>query len=378
MGITLGAALEAGLKVKAVLRISILINVVAASVVLSAQIARSPVYTVDLSSLVPMDKKVFLVGSLAFLTDDTLAVSICSNVGCNLETIDFQGEKPRVIARSEEFENYRALFRAPDGGVILGRIRTSEHEGAVLLDSNLKFEQLISSARLLVSDISVTGETFVKQQKGNWAAFKMNQPPVLLRHGIGRVLCVSDDAVVYLNDGIVHVEGLDGKSLGTFESRLKSSEFLRIHLLGHDRLWFESGSRVEILDFDGKLLYKLRSEYGWGFREGQTADGSRLLYDRYTRHASIAQHVKEDTIAIATLGMGVANEDDNGEMVRVIDTANGKQCFEWDSKTGILPAGDYHADINPSGQLVAIVTQANLRVYRLPEDCALHSSSFFQ
>jgi len=353
------------------LRLLVLIHTIAASTVLSAQTTPSALYTVDLSSLVPKGKQIYLVGSLTFLTDHTLALSMCSNAGCNLETIDLQGENPRLLARSDEFENYRALFRAPGGGVVLDHVRTEDRQGAVLLDAALKSAQLFPKIKFLDSRISTSGETFVEQLNGNlWVVSKMDRPPVRIRTGTGRALCISDDAVVYLNDGTVHVEGLDGKSLGEFGAGLSSERLLRVHLLGRDRLWFASGSVVEIRSFDGRVLRKLKSEDGWGFREGQTLDGSRLLYDRYTRHVSIGQRIKEDATAIATMGMGVADEEANGEMVRVIDTVNGKQCFEWDGTAGILLAGDYHADIDPSGRFVAIMTRANLRIYPLPKDCS--------
>lgn len=355
---------------KALLRLSILIAI-AVPTVLCAQTTPSVLYAIDLSSLVPKGKQIYLVGSLAFLTDNRLALSVCSNSGCNLEMMDLQGEKPRLIARSDKFQNYRGLFRAPGGGVVLDHVRTEDWQGAVLLDADLKSAHLIPKIKILDFHISTTGGTFVEQLNRNlWGAYKMGRPPLSIRTGVGRVLSVSDNAVVYVNDGDVHVEGLEGKSLGSFQINRRSEHLLRVHILGHDRLWFATGSRVELRGFDGRVLRKLDSEDGWGFREGQTSDGSRLLYDRYTRHVSTAQRIKEDATAIATMGMGVGDEEANGEKVRVIDTANGKQCFEWESTTGILLAGDYHADIDPSGQLVAIMTRSDLKVYRLPKDCS--------
>ena len=355
---------------KPLLCLGILIAV-AGPTVLCAQTKPSALYTVDLSSLVPKGKQIYLGGSLVFLTDNTLALSMCSNAGCNLETMDLQGEKPRLIARSDEFENYSGIFRAPGGGVVLDYVLTEDRQGAVLLDADLKSAYLIPKIKILDSYISITGETFVEQLNGNlWAVYKMGRPPLSIRTGIGRVLSVSDDAVVYVHDGDVHVESLGGKSLGSFQTNRHSERLLSAHILGHDRLWFGTGSRVELRGFDGRLLRKLDREDGWGFREGKTSDGSRLLYDRYTRHVSTAQRIKEDAVAIATIGMGVGDEEANGEKVRVIDTTSGKQCFEWESTTGILVAGGYHADIDPAGQFVAIMTRSELRIFRLPKDCS--------
>jgi hypothetical protein len=56
-------------------------------------------------------------------------------------------------------------------------------------------------------------------------------------------------------------------------------------------------------------------------------------------------------------------------MVLVVDTRSGKQCFEWNSTANLLLAGQLHADIDPSGRLVAIMTATTLNIYRLPENC---------
>jgi hypothetical protein len=219
--------------------------------------------------------------------------------------------------------------------------------------------------------MSITGETFARQLSQNeWAVYQMTVPPVRIRSGSGRILSVSDDAVAYFDRGIIEVEGMDGKSLGSFAPRHGFSAIPAVRFLGHDRLLFDSDSHPEISDFKGKTVRTLDKEDGWGFRVGQSSDGSRLLYDRYTRHIPLGQSIKEDAVAVATLGVGVGNLEATGEMVRVIDTNDGKQCFEWDGEAGVLLAGGYHADIDPSGQLIAIMTRNNLAFYRLADVCA--------
>lgn len=94
-----------------------------------------------------------------------------------------------------------------------------------------------------------------------------------------------------------------------------------------------------------------------------------MLYDQYTRHVSVFQRFGEYAVAIASLGLGVADENSNGELVRVVDTTNGKICFEWHATKDMAEVGHYHADIAPSGQLVATLTQTTLAVYQLPTAC---------
>ena len=73
-----------------------------------------------------------------------------------------------------------------------------------------------------------------------------------------------------------------------------------------------------------------------------------------------------------TMGMSTDGDVPNGETVRVIDTRSGRPCFEWQAKAKLLPPFGYHADIDPSGRLVAILTQESLAIYRLPDACTVH------
>src|SRR5215470_3985351 len=166
-----------------------------------------PLYTVDLSTLVPQGPQIYLTGALTFLTNHTLAVSMCSNQGCHLETLDFADSKLRVLARTREFENYDDLFRAPEGRVVLDHVLTEKSQGAVLLDQDLHSSQLMPNAWIHQSDISITGETFVQRLHGSdWAAYKISSPPVQLRSGTGQILSVSDDKVAYVDQSIVRIE----------------------------------------------------------------------------------------------------------------------------------------------------------------------------
>ncbi|MGA2352925.1 MAG: hypothetical protein ABSG02_00415 [Terriglobales bacterium] len=271
-----------------------------------------------------------------------------------------------MIAKTNEFHASSALFRAPEGRVLAGNMQSEGKMGAVLFDSDLHVPILIPKA---VDNrpqfLSTTGETFVKQNQHVWVAYKMGPPPERIREGIGAVLSVSNEAVAYLDQGTVHIEGMDGKPLGMFALKARPT----IRFVGHDRLWVESGSEVEIADFNGKLIQTLEKPDGWGFRIGQSSDGSRILYDRYTRHISLAQKAEEDAVAVVTLGVGVGDEGANAEMVQVIDTRSGKKCFEWNSRKNLLVAGQFHADIDPSGRLIAIMNRTALNIYRSPETC---------
>ena len=74
--------------------------------------------------------------------------------------------------------------------------------------------------------------------------------------------------------------------------------------------------------------------------------------------------------ALVTLGVGAPEEKANGERIQVIDTRSSGVCFDWDSTTRLLGRpGEYHADISPSGELVAAVAWGKLMIFRLPTSC---------
>jgi hypothetical protein len=361
------------LGMKTILNLCCLIHLVTTTVPLPAQKQPpQPLYSVDLSKLVSQELDINPAGTLTFLRERTVAVSICRNLRCYLETLDFGADKPRMIGgiRTDAFQVIGTLFRAPDGDVIAGNR---------VLDLKLReVSQIPKDAGTRRSYISTTGETFVKQDRNDWVVYKMERPRQRILWGAGTILSVSDDAVAYFEDGTVHIERMDGTTLGSFAApqaktltfgsySITPKSIPTLRFLGRDRLWSENSSDVKILDFNGKLIQTLERPDGWGFRIGQSSDGSRILYDRYTRHIPLAQKKIEESAAVAMAGGG--DEEPNGETVLVIDTRSGKHCFEWKSSTNLLVAGQFHADIDPSGRLIAIMTPTTLNIYRLPEGC---------
>jgi hypothetical protein len=54
------------------------------------------------------------------------------------------------------------------------------------------------------------------------------------------------------------------------------------------------------------------------------------------------------------------------------NTTTGKICFNLENRGQMFGnAGEYHADISPSGRLVALVTTSKLSVYKIPEVCTM-------
>ena len=307
----------------------------------------SPLYVIDLSSLLPDKAASHANGTVTFLTDHALVVGMCFKATCDLQTFEMSGGSPRRIGQVNGIDRYHAIFRSADGGVLLGGVTRRGEKGAVLLDQGLRTSRWVPK----VPGVSVLGEKIAEGQ--------------------GRLLAHTTNLAAYLDHGSLRIQSSNGKLVGSFEvdpSGEKSGP--TISFLGQDKIIFEERGGAEIRDFNGKVLRKLKKpDRALGERTKQSEDGSRLLYDSFTRRVEPAQAMMENALVVPTMGMSTDGDVPNGEVVRVIDTGNGKPCFEWYGKEKLLPPFVDHADIDPTGRLVAIMTQGTLAVFRLPEAC---------
>jgi hypothetical protein len=314
--------------------------------------AQEPLYRIDLSVLVPHRQGPYIEGAIVFLTDRILTVAMCVKTACNLATFDLADCNPRQIGLMNDDTHFQAILRGHDGGVVLTRVRRGGQIGVVLLSPDLHTSQWIPRA----PGVSPRGENI----------------PV----GQGRLLDHAANVAAYFDQGTVRIVGFDGKLLGSFNAGSSSRQLIPlIRFLGQDRLLFQGGGRLEVRDYNGEVLRRLRRlEHGWGDRIAQSADGNRLLFDSLTRHVGFAQSIKEKALVLPTMGLSADGEVPNGEMVRVVDTGSGRLCFEWKGDATFLPRFGSHADIDPSGRLVAIVTQETLAIYRLPSACTVQKT----
>jgi hypothetical protein len=271
---------------------------------------------------------------------------MCNKAACNLATFDLSGGSPRQIGQVNGIDRYHAMFRSSDGGVLLGGVVRRREWGAVLLDQGLQTSRWIPK----VPGSSAFGEKIAEGQ--------------------GRLLTQTTNLAAHLDHGTVRIQTIDGKLLGSFE--VGETHVPTINFIGQDRILFGG---TEIRDFNGKVLRKLKKpDRALGEKTKVSTDGSRLLYDSFTRRVGLAQAIKEDALVVPTMGMSTDGYVPNGEVVRVIDTGSGKPCFEWYGKEKLLPPFADHADVDPSGQFVAIMTRKSLAIYRLPDACAVHQT----
>ena len=238
---------------------------------------------------------------------------------------------------------------------------------AVLYDSHLLRSGGLANVVLEPSNVSNTGATFVSQQGSeHWAAYRVDDPNHALLQGTGELLAVTDAVIAYRENGSVKIlRLLDGKAEAAFAVTPKGPKPV-VRFIGDTRIWYRDSSHPEIRDLGGNTLRELPVPEGWGFRLGQSATGDAVLYDLYTTHLRASQQAEQ--LFGDAMGVPVPTEA-NGELVRVFDSSTGTSCFEWSKQTAPLLAGDYHADISPSGDLVAILNADNLFIYRLPNSC---------
>jgi hypothetical protein len=153
-----------------------------------------PLYTADTSDLIPPGKNTYVAGSLVFLNDNTLALGMCSDSGCNIETLEIGDKKIRVVARENALGYFSDLFRAPTGSVVL----TLPGPETVLLDRRLDRSKTIPRIRLSPATISDTGAVFVQSVGKKWQIFKMEEPAITDSVGNGKPsFCVRRNNCLY-------------------------------------------------------------------------------------------------------------------------------------------------------------------------------------
>lgn len=339
------------------------------AVVLSESVPTEPLVKLDIQQLLAPGEKNVTGPTLSFLSDKTLAIGGCDQERkhCKLLILAMSDRAFHPIAETDKYVYGGSLFRSPDGGVISDR-NTGAFRTASLYSPDLQQLHPLSNTTISPHLVSTTGRTFGQQfGRNRWEIHKTSTSPQRIRVGAGELLSVSDEALAYREQNTIRIDATNGNHLGSF--RVKPKCVISVQIIGNSRLWLNACDGETIRDFNGKIAIPMRKTEGWGFRLGQSLDGVRVLNDRYTRKVSLAKKITEDAIAVGTLGLGVANEESNGELVRVIDVNSSNVCFEWHQSNETAEEGFYHADISPSGRSVAIITRTALAIYELPLEC---------
>ncbi len=278
--------------------------------------------------------------------------------------VNWQNGSIEAHAEMQSADYVRALHAASGGQLLVeGRYQS------FLYSSGLKDRQLLPF-RTLVPPVP-RSNTIGEQHSDNWTVYQLT--PLALtkvREGQGELQSVSDDLVVFRRADTIITERLTGDPVGGFRVTPMTAHQRVAEIIGGRALYIDGTPNGKLVTFEGRLRTQIPLTSGWGFRHGQSRDGSRLLFDHFTRIIPPAQRVGESVIAALTLGLGRGNETANGEVITVVDTKDGARCFDLESPSRLfgMPGG-WHADVSPSGRLVAVTTQTALSIYELPDAC---------
>lgn len=335
---------------------------------------KNMIATEKLTKWMPSEGDVLWDATLTFVSDDTLALQLChprssSRGNCPLLfVIQIFDRGFRTLAQRESREGAVSLFRTHSGG-ILAVSQGARYSQIFSADLIPKYQFPRDPSRTSLS--GKTGAVYAPNDM--YAIFRICAQLDCVeevRRVKGELEAVSDDTVVTRDHDTIRVETLQGTLVSTFAVESITKCATELQIVGQGRFFLEGCGTDRIVDLHGKELARFRPPGGWGLRRrGWSADGTRLLYDQYIRTVPFLQSFAEDAIAIATLGAGAVEEKATGEEVRVVDTTTGMTCFEWKDPKHLTEEGVYHADISPSGHLVALVTWNELFVYRLPQIC---------
>lgn len=325
------------------------------------------VASLDLGKILPAAVR----NTLAFISEDEIAVGgypgSNGSLSATIAVIRWRDGKLQLSAREgfslDRFSPGRGLFPAANGNLIARLFPT-----ALLLSPDLNTKAKLP-IKVLVPPVQQG--TFVGSYEGfeKWSLYRLVPQFEFVREGNGEILSLSDEFAVLRGAQEVRVESLSGEVRGRFRVSPRSVCYDRPRLIGSNRLFVSDCGPKRIVDFNGKEIVKIPAPDGWGFRYGLSLDGNRMLFDSYTRRISTLQRATEALESLISLGMGPIIES-IGEMIRVVDTANGKVCLDIDSpKKAFGMPGEYHADISPSGRFVALVAGNKLSIYPVPPVC---------
>ncbi len=301
--------------------------------------------------------------SAVFLSEDLIAVLVRSGPArsgtSHVGVFRLTDSKLDLVAQADKANESDELYGAAGKRVI---VAARFHK--YLYSADLKTRQEIPFRILsgMFPRSGVVGEV----SDGNWRTHQVSSSMTVLKEGSGELLSVSDEALVFRLGDEVKTETTEGRLVGSFAIGPGTRGIHVAEFAGKTRLLLNDGN-MRIADLNGKQLLKIHQPEGWGFRWGWSSDGTRMLFDHFTRMVPFLDRAIEKVID----GLGfVMPEESNGETIRVIDAVTGKTCFSLDSPSKLLGQVEgYHGDLSPSGRLVAVATLSEVSIYRIPEAC---------
>jgi hypothetical protein len=303
--------------------------------------------------------------TLAFLSDDTLAVYVCANE-CRLIVATIVGAEVHPAAVRIAPSSITHLRRAGTGGILAWSDRDGQ---AKLYSIDLQTETDVPTV-LMVSGTGVTvAAANATKLIDVYEISEMKKPKFQMSINEDDLMSISDETLLVRHGNELTVKGFDGGVVSSFSLNRKNQ--CAAEIISMDKIYLDPCGKNVVVDGRGKRLAHLQSPGGWGSRLRWSADGDRILYDRFVEPP--LRHVGKAVLALATLGAGALEEEPDRMQIRVVDTLTGGVCFDWKSQkhaaAQIAFGYEPHADISPSGRYIALINENSLKVYSLPEIC---------
>jgi hypothetical protein len=333
-----------------------------------------PVASFELESLLPPGHDELDWTTIAFVSENTIAVGLCSDMTadkCSLSLVRWQDGVLRRSAQTQEIDARSHIYPLSAGRVLTGcGFSCKPVLYSADLSTSLRLPLLINLpfSALVVSP---SGNTIATKTRDSWTIYRLSTGLEVVRMGGGSLRAISDEVVVFQEGGKMRTETLEGKPLGSFKVKREDLCWNDVRILGPDRLYVDRCYPV-VTDFEGRELQKLpRLKRFAGYQAIASADSRRLLFDQKRREVSQLRIAGENALEIALLGNAGLDPQDNRQEVRVADTGTGATCFDW-RRSFPKGAGLHFVDassLSPSGEFVAIAAGKTLSIYHLPAVC---------
>jgi len=330
-----------------------------------------------LGASLSLPQELWLDGTVTFLADNRVALSLCHVYGdsqCPVLTILQIGDAGFHPLAVRNRPGPFASLRSTAGGGVL----TYPSSPSLGPQTELFSPELASMLQLpKTAKFSLSGKTVAREGPDHSWTISRVCPSLDCLQDIGQITgelkAVSDDEIPILDRKMIRIETVQGRQMGGF--KVQPDYGPELEFVDRERICLRRSGRDRIVDLNGKELARLWHMGDWGtdFR-GWSADGTRVLYDQRIRPVPALRKFWETTLTVlAAMTQGFDWGPDKaatGEAVRVLDTTTGKPCFYWADAKHLVNEGVYpHAALSPSGKFVALVTEGELRVYRLPNQC---------
>lgn len=214
------------------------------------------------------------------------------------------------------------------------------------------------------SRVSSDGESLGFIDGNTWCIASASNPGVCIQRGSGLLLAISRNVAVV--DTGATVEFINLQASDKHYDIPKGNCHPAAEPLAGDLIVVSTACDARVFSADGHLCLDLgRFVLGYD-RIASGASGERLLVLRPVRNISWTQKAMETLQTIATLGMGVPDEEPNAVDLQVSDIRSKRVLLEESlsfESIGDMPT----AAISPDGSLVALASGHILRIIVVPK-----------